>query len=104
MVFYRIWGAQLMPEKRLADLNSAHMAQTFHTNMLGPALVLRHFAPLLDPRRGILAVPSAKGGSTGDHLLSGWYSYHASKAALNMLLKPVGLCRMTARPCLGKHA
>jgi NAD(P)-dependent dehydrogenase (short-subunit alcohol dehydrogenase family) len=82
---------QFTPEKRLADLNYAQMEQTFRTNTLGPAMVLRHFAPLLDTQRGVLAVLSAKVGSIEDNRLGGWYSYRASKAALNMLLKTAAI-------------
>jgi NAD(P)-dependent dehydrogenase (short-subunit alcohol dehydrogenase family) len=80
-----------MPEKRLADLSYAQMEQIFRTNTLGPAMVLRHFAPLLDTQRGVLAVLSAKVGSIEDNRLGGWYSYRASKAALNMLLKTAAI-------------
>ncbi len=80
-----------MPEKKLADLGYAQMEATFRVNTLGPALVLRHFCPLLDPRRGVLAVLSAKVGSIEDNRLGGWYSYRASKAALNMLLKTAAI-------------
>jgi NAD(P)-dependent dehydrogenase (short-subunit alcohol dehydrogenase family) len=82
---------QFMPEKRLADLSYAQMEQTFRTNTLGPAMVLRHFTPLLDAQRGVLAVLSAKVGSIEDNRLGGWYSYRASKAALNMLLKTAAI-------------
>ncbi|MDR3067644.1 MAG: SDR family NAD(P)-dependent oxidoreductase [Comamonas sp.] len=76
------------PEKRLADLNAVHMAASFATNTIGPALVLAHFAPLLTKQeRGLVAVLSAKVGSIGDNRLGGWYSYRASKAALNMVIK-----------------
>ena len=34
---------------------------------------------------------SAKVGSIGDNRLGGWYSYRASKAALNMLLKTASI-------------
>ena len=84
-------SGQFMPEKRLADLNYAQMEQTFRTNTLGPAMVMRHFAPLLDAQRGVLALLSAKVGSTQDNRLGGWYSYRASKAALNMLLKTAAI-------------
>jgi NAD(P)-dependent dehydrogenase (short-subunit alcohol dehydrogenase family) len=84
-------NAQFMPEKKLADLNYAQLLRTFQTNTLGPAMVLRHFAPLLDAQRGVLAVMSAKVGSIGDNQLGGWYSYRASKAALNMLLKTASI-------------
>jgi NAD(P)-dependent dehydrogenase (short-subunit alcohol dehydrogenase family) len=39
----------------------------------------------------VLAVLSAKVGSIGDNRLGGWYSYRASKAALNMLLKTASI-------------
>jgi NAD(P)-dependent dehydrogenase (short-subunit alcohol dehydrogenase family) len=84
-------GADFMPEKKLADLSYAQLEATFRVNTFGPALVLRHFSPLLDGQRGVLAVISAKVGSIEDNRLGGWYSYRASKAALNMLLKTAAI-------------
>ena len=85
-------GAQGMPEKRMAQLRYAHMEALFRTNTFGPALALSHFAPLLDKsQRSLMAVLSAKVGSIGDNRLGGWYSYRASKAALNMLLKTAAI-------------
>ena len=80
-----------MPEKKLADLGYAQLEATFRINTFGPALVLRHFVPMLDAGRGVLAVLSAKVGSIEDNRLGGWYSYRASKAALNMLLKTAAI-------------
>ena len=80
------------PEKRLNELNATHMAASFATNTIGPAVVLAHFAPqLAKGERSLLAVLSAKVGSIGDNRLGGWYSYRASKAALNMLLKTAAI-------------
>lgn len=85
-------GAQGMPEKRLAQLNYAQMEANFRINTVGPALTLARFAPLLDRnQRSVLAVLSAKVGSIGDNRLGGWYSYRASKAALNMLMKTASI-------------
>lgn len=84
-------GADFMPEKRLADLDQAQLLATFQINTFGPALVLRHFSGLLDRQRGVLAMLSAKVGSIGDNRLGGWYSYRASKAALNMLIKTASI-------------
>ena len=85
-------GPQGLPEKRMAQLNYAQMEATFRTNTFGPALVLAHFARLLPKQgRGLLAVLSAKVGSIGDNRLGGWYSYRASKAALNMLVKTASI-------------
>jgi NAD(P)-dependent dehydrogenase (short-subunit alcohol dehydrogenase family) len=79
------------PEKRLADLSMSAMEEVFRVNTFGPALVLRHFAPLLDRQRSLMALLSAKVGSIGDNRLGGWYSYRASKAALNMLVKTAAI-------------
>ena len=80
------------PEKRLADLNAAHMAASFAVNAIGPALALAHFAPqLARGERSVLAVLSARVGSIGDNRLGGWYSYRASKAALNMVAKTAAI-------------
>ena len=82
---------QFMPEKRLADLSTAQMLATFQANTFGPALLLRHLVPLLDRERAIMAMLSAKVGSIGDNRLGGWFSYRASKAALNMLVKTAAI-------------
>ena len=64
------------------------MAQSFAVNAIGPALILRHFLPLLPrDRRAVVAVLSAKVGSIGDNRLGGWYSYRAAKAALNQIIR-----------------
>jgi len=84
-------AAPWMPEKRLADLAYPSLEAVFRTNVFGPALVLRHFAPLLDKPRSVLAVLSAKVGSIEDNRLGGWYAYRASKAALNMMLKTAAI-------------
>ena len=80
-----------MPEKRLADLTYMQMQATFQANTFGPALVMRHFVALLDSERAIMAMLSAKVGSIGDNRLGGWYSYRASKAALNMMVKTAAI-------------
>ena len=80
-----------MPEKKLADLRYAQMQATFLVNTFGPAIVIKHFSKLLDKQRGALAILSAKVGSIEDNRLGGWYSYRASKAALNMLIKTAAI-------------
>lgn len=84
-------SADVAPEKRLADLAYTSLEAVFRINVYGPALVLRHFTPLLDPAKSVLAVLSAKVGSIGDNRLGGWYAYRASKAALNMVLKTAAI-------------
>ncbi len=82
---------EFMPEKKLGDLNMAQMQTTFVVNTLGPAIELRHFSKLLDKQRGVFALLSAKVGSIEDNSLGGWYSYRASKAALNMMIKTAAI-------------
>ena len=80
------------PEKRLGDIDAQHMAASFAVNTIGPALALAHFVPqLVRGQRSVLAVLSAKVGSIGDNRLGGWYSYRASKAALNMVVKTAAI-------------
>jgi len=90
-------GSGVSPEKSLSAIDAEALQQVFQVNTLGPALVLRHFLPLLDPV-GAMAVLSAKVGSIGDNHLGGWYSYRASKAALNMLLKTAAIEHARQRP------
>ena len=73
------------PEKALAQLEPEEFVAQMRLNAIGPALVLKH---LRIPRRGrfVFAALSARVGSIGDNRLGGWYSYRASKAALNALI------------------
>lgn len=82
--------AGIAPEKSLAAIEADALQAVFQVNALGPALVLRHFLPLLD-KQGAMAMLSAKVGSIGDNRLGGWYAYRASKAALNMLIKTAAI-------------
>ena len=83
-------GDGFMPEKRLADIDMKVLKETFVVNTFGPALLLKHFLPLISSR-GVMALISAKVGSIEDNRLGGWYSYRASKAALNMLIKTASI-------------
>ena len=89
--------AGIAPEKSLAAIEADALQAVFQVNALGPALVLRHFLPLLD-RQGAMAMLSAKVGSIGDNRLGGWYAYRASKAALNMLIKTAAIELARSKP------
>lgn len=100
-------GSGVAPEKALRDLDQAGLMRLFAVNTVGPALVARHFAPLL-PRqgRGVFAVLSARVGSIGDNRLGGWYGYRASKAALNMIVRTLAIELARTRPeaiCAALH-
>lgn len=87
----------IKPEKSLSAIEPDALQTVFQVNALGPAMVLRHFLPLLDPM-GAMAMLSAKVGSIGDNRLGGWYAYRASKAALNMLIKTAAIELARTRP------
>lgn len=80
------------PEKALRDLDASWVAQVYAVNAIGPALVAKHFLPIM-PRSGrvVFAALSARVGSISDNRLGGWYSYRASKAALNMLVRSLAI-------------
>lgn len=76
------------PEKSLREVSAEEMAAQFTVNTIGPALVLKHASRLLARReRGVFATLSARVGSIGDNRAGGWYSYRASKAALNQVIR-----------------
>ena len=79
------------PEKSLGSVNADHLTQSFLVNAIGPALVMRHFAPLLDKGSSVYAKLSARVGSIADNKKGGWYGYRASKAALNMMLQTAAI-------------
>lgn len=93
----------LFPEKSPTQINADDALLTFRTNTLGPMLMLKHFSPFLPrksasvngdsnemkglPAVATTAIMSARVGSISDNRLGGWYSYRASKAGVNQLVK-----------------
>ncbi|KAL6710879.1 hypothetical protein ACN47E_007936 [Coniothyrium glycines] len=93
----------LFPEKSPAQINADDALLTFRTNTLGPMLMLKHFSHFLpkksttinkdaDEMKGLpaaatTAIMSARVGSISDNRLGGWYSYRASKAGVNQVVK-----------------
>ena len=81
-------GPGFQPEKSLKAQDPAAYARAFAINATGPALIGKHFLPLLPRReRAVFAALSARVGSISDNRLGGWHAYRASKAALNMILR-----------------
>jgi NAD(P)-dependent dehydrogenase (short-subunit alcohol dehydrogenase family) len=90
-------------EKSLAQLDLAGLLATFSCNSFAPILLLNHLLPLLRGRHPCtVAALSARVGSIGDNRLGGWYSYRASKAALNQLLRTasIELARLNPNSCV----
>lgn len=80
------------PERTYRALSADHLLRDYRVNVVGPALVAKHFLPLVPrDRPAAFAALSARVGSIGDNRLGGWHAYRASKAALNMLLKTAAI-------------
>ena len=100
-------GDDIQPEKTWRALSGPAMETAFRLNATGPALVAKHFLPLLAKgRKSAFAALSARVGSIEDNRLGGWYAYRASKAALNMLIKTFSVELARRNPealCVGLH-
>ncbi|MDZ7803649.1 SDR family oxidoreductase [Thiohalophilus sp.] len=80
------------PEKSIRRLDPAFFMQNMNINALPTLLLAKHLhRNLKHDRTAIFATISAKVGSIEDNRLGGWYSYRASKAALNMGLKTLAI-------------
>ncbi len=78
----------LSPEKRLRDVSARALQQLFAINAVFLPLLASAVSPLMrHDEPAVLASLSARVGSITDNQSGGWYSYRASKAAHNMLLK-----------------
>ncbi|KAL8904443.1 MAG: hypothetical protein Q9171_007046, partial [Xanthocarpia ochracea] len=111
----------LHPEKSPAQISYASALETLKVNTLGPLMLLKHFSPFLPrkstllassassplPRHATFAIMSARVGSITDNTLGGWYSYRASKAGVNQIVKTFDLhLRHTSGEkaiCVGLH-
>lgn len=80
------------PEKSLRELDPDWMMQNYRINAIGPALVAKHFLPIMAKNEPIcFAALSARVGSISDNRLGGWHSYRASKSALNMFIRNIAI-------------
>ncbi|KAI4263225.1 MAG: hypothetical protein L6R42_001622 [Xanthoria sp. 1 TBL-2021] len=119
----------LHPEKSPAQITYDSALQTFKVNTLGPLMLIKHFSPFLPrksstttttltssssssssvlPQQATFAIMSARVGSISDNnSLGGWYSYRASKAAVNQIVKTFDLhLKQTSGEkaiCVGLH-
>ena len=95
------------PEKTWRNLEPDKLARAFALNAIGPALIVKHFLPLMPPSgKAVFATLSARVGSIGDNRLGGWYSYRASKAALNQLVRTAAIELKRLKPeavCVALH-
>lgn len=77
-----------MPEKQLKSLTTDYALALYQSNVLTPVACIQTLQPYLNKKSDcVITCLSARIGSISDNQLGGWYSYRASKAALNMMLK-----------------
>jgi NAD(P)-dependent dehydrogenase (short-subunit alcohol dehydrogenase family) len=83
---------RIHPEKRIEDVSVDALTEVFSVNAFIPILWLKALLPLVKGNHPcIITVFSARVGSISDNRSGGWYSYRASKTALNMLLKTAAI-------------
>ena len=77
----------------MRELDPGWLARQYAINAIGPALVAKHFLPVMPAKgtRTVFAVLSARVGSISDNKLGGWYGYRAAKAALNQLIRTLAI-------------
>lgn len=90
-------GVTGLPETSLTRIQEKYMMLNYQINAMGPTLVAKEFMPALleaskhalsqGGRTPIVANMSARVSSISDNHIGGWYSYRASKSALNMFNK-----------------
>ncbi|OBZ73417.1 C-factor [Grifola frondosa] len=104
-------GGVLHPERRPADLRADDVLESFKINVIAHLFLIKHFSRFLPPRRRKAQTPlwvhvSARVGSISDNRLGGWYSYRASKAALNQVIRTFDRHLVASKipaMCVGVH-
>ncbi|KAH9921281.1 hypothetical protein B0H21DRAFT_815281 [Amylocystis lapponica] len=110
-------GGVLYPERQPSDFDAAAISETFQVNVISHLLMIKHFSRFLpQPTSKAHGTPpdapakwvhiSARVGSVSDNRLGGWYSYRASKAALNQVIRTFDLHLQRKRVpaiCVGVH-
>ncbi|KZN44132.1 SDR family NAD(P)-dependent oxidoreductase [Pseudoalteromonas luteoviolacea] len=92
-----------MPEKRIESFDNDYFGTLLHVNTTIPFSWMQAFMPYLLSTEApcVFTALSARIGSISDNKLGGWYSYRASKAALNMLFKTASV-ELARRKCNAK--
>lgn len=113
-------GGILHPERRPTDLDREVVEHTFQINVISHLLLMKHFSRFLPPPpsngndSSSATKPelskwvhmSARVGSVSDNRLGGWFSYRASKAALNQAIRTFDLYLQQKKIpaiCVGTH-
>ncbi|KIK65525.1 hypothetical protein GYMLUDRAFT_38997 [Collybiopsis luxurians FD-317 M1] len=107
-------GGVLHPEKQPANFILENITETFQINVISHLLLIKHFSKFLPSRKSLSQGDdiakwvhiSARVGSISDNARGGWYSYRASKAALNQVIKTFDIhlqMKQNAAMCVGIH-
>ena len=79
---------EIFPEKSIKDIDINKLKKVILVNTIGPTLIGKYFIPYLrKDEKSVFAFLSARVGSISENKLGGWYSYRASKTALNQIIK-----------------
>jgi NAD(P)-dependent dehydrogenase (short-subunit alcohol dehydrogenase family) len=82
----------LQPEKTIKSLDLSNSQDIYLVNVIGPSLVMKYALPKMNRNeKSVFAALSARVGSISDNRLGGWYTYRASKSALNMVIKSASI-------------
>ena len=90
-------STHIAPEKKIEDFNAESFEAVIKANALITPLIAKYLLSHLNKgaknchSTGVFASLSARVGSIGDNYLGGWYSYRASKAALNQIIKTLSI-------------
>jgi NAD(P)-dependent dehydrogenase (short-subunit alcohol dehydrogenase family) len=87
------------PERSVSKLDRDWVEKSFMVNTIGPMMMCHALAPYLKVSstksstrpKSIIVNISARVGSISDNGMGGWYSYRASKAALNQFTRTLAL-------------
>lgn len=91
------------PERSLSRIDPDWLRNSFEINVFGPTLLAQQLTPFMrtglrgtskdkdsqvvSSAKSVIVNMSARVGSISDNELGGWYSYRASKAALNQMTR-----------------
>ncbi|THG97658.1 hypothetical protein EW026_g4377 [Hermanssonia centrifuga] len=108
-------GGILHPERQPSQLDAQHILDSFKINVISHLLMIKHFSRFLPPLAFHSNVApglakwvhiSARVGSVSDNQIGGWYSYRASKAALNQVIRTFDIhikAKNLSAICAGVH-
>ena len=83
---------QFSPEKSVRQASADQFLDQMRINAMPLLLLGKHLGPLLkNSQQAHFITLSARVGSISDNHLGGWFSYRASKAALNMLVRTLAI-------------